>query len=560
MFRTICQSVWLAVFALLLASCGGGGGGAAGYTIGGTVSGLTGTGLVLQNNGADDKTITGDGAFSFTTPVAGGANYNVTIRTQPTSPNQICVASNASGTASANVTNVVITCGAQAYSLTTGVTGLGGISRNPDQSTYPAATQVQLTAVPQPGNKFSSWSGALTGSQNPATVTVNSNISVTANFVSSTSGFLTVAKSGAGTGIVSGGGINCGTICTISAAGGVTLTATPNAGSLFSSWAGCDSVSTNTCTVNVISDRTVTANFGVDFISAPSVSVPSTSANGSYSVTVGATGGIVSSTFWLQEATTPAFINPTQTTVSNVGSYPNTISYGGKAAGTYCYRAAFNVPTWGNTACVTVAAPTIAILRIINNSSYDLIDIQLQGAQQLSYPYVILAGGSYYDFVFSTGGSVSYFLANGFYNSNQTRNEWFTSTGTTNVTIGQTTTLQFNNPSIGQLLTGFAATRNWDGEYWNGLNPYYKRFSFTSSTNGWQLSNSTGSCFGGNTCSYGSAAASGTLQLRSWPLYSSIVTFDFGAGTAAANISYPFGSFMYGNGPSGWSVIQYNMQ
>ena len=39
------------------------------YSIGGTVSGLVGTGLVLQNNGADNLTFTVSGAFTFATPL-----------------------------------------------------------------------------------------------------------------------------------------------------------------------------------------------------------------------------------------------------------------------------------------------------------------------------------------------------------------------------------------------------------------------------------------------------------------------------------------------------------
>jgi hypothetical protein len=51
------------------------------YTIAGTVSGLTGTGLVLQNNGTDSLSITADGSFTFSTPIADGSTYNVTVLT-----------------------------------------------------------------------------------------------------------------------------------------------------------------------------------------------------------------------------------------------------------------------------------------------------------------------------------------------------------------------------------------------------------------------------------------------------------------------------------------------
>jgi hypothetical protein len=53
------------------------------YTVGGTVSGLTSTGLVLQNNNASDLAVAANGAFTFATPVAVGASYSVTVKTQP---------------------------------------------------------------------------------------------------------------------------------------------------------------------------------------------------------------------------------------------------------------------------------------------------------------------------------------------------------------------------------------------------------------------------------------------------------------------------------------------
>jgi hypothetical protein len=80
------------------------------YTIGGTVSGLSGTGLVLQNNGGDNLIITANDSFDFTTPVDIGGTYNVTVLTQPSSPAQDCVVTNGNGTANANVINISLTC------------------------------------------------------------------------------------------------------------------------------------------------------------------------------------------------------------------------------------------------------------------------------------------------------------------------------------------------------------------------------------------------------------------------------------------------------------------
>ncbi len=53
------------------------------YTIGGTVTGLVGGGLVLQNNGGDNLTVSANGAFTFPTSVSSGASYAVTVLTQP---------------------------------------------------------------------------------------------------------------------------------------------------------------------------------------------------------------------------------------------------------------------------------------------------------------------------------------------------------------------------------------------------------------------------------------------------------------------------------------------
>jgi N-acetylneuraminic acid mutarotase len=82
------------------------------YTIGGLVSGLgSGLSLTLLDNGADAFTPTANGAFTFKTPLAGGASYAVTIGAQPTGEN--CTISNASGIiAAANVTNIAIVCAA----------------------------------------------------------------------------------------------------------------------------------------------------------------------------------------------------------------------------------------------------------------------------------------------------------------------------------------------------------------------------------------------------------------------------------------------------------------
>lgn len=78
------------------------------YSIGGTVFGLSGT-LVLQDNGADNLTVTRNGSFTFATPIASGGAYNVTVKSS--SSGQTCSVSGGAGTVgSSNVTSVVVTC------------------------------------------------------------------------------------------------------------------------------------------------------------------------------------------------------------------------------------------------------------------------------------------------------------------------------------------------------------------------------------------------------------------------------------------------------------------
>ncbi len=95
------------------------------YAIGGTVSGLAGMGLTLQNEGGDDLTVMADGTFVFPTSVLSGQAYDVTIAAQPVNPWQTCtVAAGSGGVAGADITNVAITCTTNAYPVGGNVSGL----------------------------------------------------------------------------------------------------------------------------------------------------------------------------------------------------------------------------------------------------------------------------------------------------------------------------------------------------------------------------------------------------------------------------------------------------
>ncbi len=84
---------------------------------------------------------------------------------------------------SSETTNFCVpTAGPTQYTLTTNINGDGSVALNPPGGTYNAGTQVTLTATPNAGSQFDNWSGDASGSTNPLTVTVNSNMTITANF------------------------------------------------------------------------------------------------------------------------------------------------------------------------------------------------------------------------------------------------------------------------------------------------------------------------------------------------------------------------------------------
>jgi large repetitive protein len=66
--------------------------------------------------------------------------------------------------------------------LTTHVEGMGRIERNPYQTSYETGASVELEAIADPGWEFENWSGAISGTANPATVNVDADMTVNAVF------------------------------------------------------------------------------------------------------------------------------------------------------------------------------------------------------------------------------------------------------------------------------------------------------------------------------------------------------------------------------------------
>jgi hypothetical protein len=114
------------------------------------------------------------------------------------------------------------------------------------------ATSVAIAGAGQTHSVFASYGGDSL---------YNASQSNSASFVSGWQ--LTVSTAGTGTVTSNDGSINCGTACVSSYVNGtlVTLTANPGSGLTISGWTGCDSAIGVTCTVQMGSNRTVTASF-----------------------------------------------------------------------------------------------------------------------------------------------------------------------------------------------------------------------------------------------------------------------------------------------------------
>jgi len=158
--------------------------------LGGTISGLSASGLVLQVNGANNISVpAGSTSFSFPVAIANGTSYNVSVLTQPISQFQICSVSNASGMVGAAPSNINLACespselalvadllGVSAFAVSPTTGALTQIAGSPFAGTGP----VSMTIAPNNrayvvGGDKTIWTytidpmtGALSGVGNPA--------------------------------------------------------------------------------------------------------------------------------------------------------------------------------------------------------------------------------------------------------------------------------------------------------------------------------------------------------------------------------------------------------
>ncbi|MFL9876438.1 beta-propeller fold lactonase family protein [Paraburkholderia megapolitana] len=166
------------------------------YSIGGSVSGLpTGSSVTLENNGSDLLTVPTNGTFVFSTQLASGATYNVTIATQPAGGN--CTVTNGIGVvAAAGVTSVSVSCLSPPFLYVADVSNKGV-----DAYAFNAATGA-LTLLPGSPTTAGGYPSAiaLNPGRTVAYVTLSDQATVVAYSIDGVTGALTRVGTQTGTG------------------------------------------------------------------------------------------------------------------------------------------------------------------------------------------------------------------------------------------------------------------------------------------------------------------------------------------------------------------------
>jgi uncharacterized repeat protein (TIGR02543 family) len=138
--------------------------------------------LALSPNPTAGGVTSGAGSFNAGTSVTATATSNTGYTFVNWTDNGAIASTNATYSFTLNA-NRSLVANFSANTFTLNVTAINGtVVKNPNQATYNSGSTVQLTATPNSGYTFTSWSGDATGSTNPLTVTMNANKNITANF------------------------------------------------------------------------------------------------------------------------------------------------------------------------------------------------------------------------------------------------------------------------------------------------------------------------------------------------------------------------------------------
>jgi uncharacterized repeat protein (TIGR02543 family) len=151
------------------------------------------------------------------------------------------------------------------YTLAVSTIGSGSVISEPVQATYHYGDVVTLTASADPGWTFAGWSGDLISANNPTTITMDSDKTITATFARPGEYTLTVNVVGDGTVDKEPDQPTC------SYGDVVTLTATADPGWAFAGWSGAVISTHNSETITIAGNTAVTATFTSYQIFLPSV-------------------------------------------------------------------------------------------------------------------------------------------------------------------------------------------------------------------------------------------------------------------------------------------------
>jgi len=142
------------------------------------------------------------------------------------------------------------------YTLDVQIVGNGSVSRSPDYSLYSDSSQVVLTALPDSGWVFDGWSGGLSGSENPDTLVMIADTSVTATFVPLPPTYVLTRN------VVGSGTIDVSPdLASYDPGDTVIVTALPDSGWSFAGWSDGLTGTENPDTLVMQSDTTITATF-----------------------------------------------------------------------------------------------------------------------------------------------------------------------------------------------------------------------------------------------------------------------------------------------------------
>jgi hypothetical protein len=143
------------------------------------------------------------------------------------------------------------------YHLTINIQGQGSVNMNPDTIWHPAGTAVELTAIPDSGWIFTQWGGDLIGNQNPDTIIMDEDKTVTAAFLTE---YVTLTLTVTGNGMINADP----NLPQYPRGTPVELTAVPDSGWVFSHWSGNLWGSQNPDTIIMNDHKNISATFTPD--------------------------------------------------------------------------------------------------------------------------------------------------------------------------------------------------------------------------------------------------------------------------------------------------------